>query len=121
MKNINSIILDKYKDDTEFEEINEHIYKQRSNGSYRIALTCELEEGEDIQYPLADLLDKYYVNCTDYIEEKKINNLWLLSFELEGSLDIEEEDYANILSVSEIIGKRVYNKEVDGLISLIIE
>ena len=121
MKNIKSIVLDKYKDNVVFDRINEHIYKQRSNGNYRIALTCELEEGENIQYPLEDLLDKYYVNCTDYFEEKKINNLWMLSFEIEGSLDIEEEDYANIMSVSKIIGKRVYNKENDGLICLIIE
>jgi len=34
---------------------------------------------------------------------------------------MEEEDYANILSVSKTIGKRVYNKEIDGLIKLIIE
>jgi len=121
MKNIYSIVLEKYKDNTEFEKIDEHIFKKRSNDSYRIALTCELEEGENAQYPLEDLLDKYFVNCTDYFELKQTKGIWTLSLELEGSLDIADEDYANILAVSNIIGKRVYNEENDGLIVLIIE
>ena len=121
MKNINSIVLEKYQDSTQFEKIDERIYKQRSNGSYRIALACELEDGESAQYPLEDLLDKYYVNCTDYFEETQINDLRTLSFELEGSLDVEDEDHANIIAVSKIIGKRVYNEEKEGLIRLIIE
>jgi hypothetical protein len=121
MRNIRSIVLEKYKDSAQFEKMNEHIYKQRSNGSYRITLSCDLEEGEDTQYPLEDLLDKCYVNCVDYFEEKQTNDLKTLCFELEGSLNREDEDYANILEVSKIIGKRIYNKENDGFISLAIE
>jgi len=121
MKNISSIVLEKYKDSAHFEKINEHIYRQRSDGSYRIALSCELERDEDTQYPLEDLLDKYYVNCTDYLEEKQVDDLRILSFELEGSLDEGEENYANIVAVSKVIGKRVYNEESSGLVRLIVE
>jgi len=120
MKNIRSIMLEKYLDASLFEKLTEHIYKQRTDGSIRIALSCELEEGEDGQYPLSDILDKYYVNCTDYIEEKQDGGVRTYSFELEGSLG-NEEDYKNILEVSKLIGKRVYNKEVDGFIELFIE
>ena len=121
MKNIKSIVLEKYKDATKFEMVDEHIYRQCSDGSYRIALSCDLEDGEDGQYPLEDLLNKYYLNCTDYFEDKQAKNARTLSFELEGSLDEEEENKENIFSFSKIIGKHVYNVECDGLIRLIIE
>jgi len=116
MKNIRPIMLEKYKNDEHYERISEYIYKQRNNGSFRIAMACDLEEGDSVQYPLEDLLDKYYVNCTDYFEESQVNGLRTLSFELEGSLDDEDEDLSNIKEVSKIIGKHVYNGNTGTLI-----
>lgn len=121
MKNIKPIKLDKYKNETEFNKINDYVYKSLIDGSYRTALTCELEEDENLQYPLEDILDKYYVNCTDYIELKTTDTLKILSFELEGSLGDDEEDFKNITEVLELVGKRVYNKLENGYIMLIIE
>lgn len=120
MKNIKGIILNKYTDDTKFQKVNEFVYKDLSDGNYKITLSCELEEGEDSQYPLEDILDEYYVNCTDYFEEKVIDNKTCLSFELEGSLDDDKENYTNILAIYNLIGKHIYNKD-EGYIKLIIE
>jgi hypothetical protein len=77
-------VYEKYK------EINENVYKNLSDGNFRIALCCELEKEEDSQYPLEDILDKYYVNCTDYFEEKNDRAVRTLIFELEGSLNDNE-------------------------------
>jgi hypothetical protein len=119
MKNIRPVILDKYSDSTQFKKMSDHIYKRLEDNSIRIALTCDLEDEEDSQYPLEDLLDKFFVNCTDYFEENKKDRT--LSFEVEGSLENIEDDYANILELSKLIGKHVYNKEVDGYLQLVIE
>jgi len=120
MKNIHPIMLDKYLNGSQFQKIDEHIYKQLSDGSIRIALSCQLEGDEDSQYLLEDILDKYCVNCADYIEEKQSGDTRMYSFELEGSLG-NGKDYQNILEVSKLIGKRVYNKEIDGRAKLFIE
>lgn len=120
MKNIKAIVLEKYNDSTKYKEIDENVYKNLSDGNFRITLSCELEKEEDSQYPLEDILDKYYVNCTDYFEEKNDGAIRTLIFELEGSLNDNEDNYNNIMEVSKIIGKRVYNKEENGYIKLII-
>ena len=112
-------MLEKYQDSSKFIRLSENIYKQLSDNSIRIALSCSLEDDEDSQYPLEDILDKYYVNCTDYFEEDE--DARIISFELEGSLENETEDLANITEVSKLIGKRVYNVEEDGGINLVIE
>jgi hypothetical protein len=120
MKNIKAIVLEKYNNSTEYRKLNEYVYKNLSDGNFRITLSCELENDEDSQYPLEDILDKYYVNCTDYFEEKKYGSIRTLIFELEGSLNNDEDNYVNIMEVSKIIGKQVYNKEENGYIKLII-
>ena len=121
MKNIKAIVLEKYKDSTKYKEINENVYKNLFDGNFRIMLSCELEKEEDSQYPLEDILDKYYVNCADYFEEKNDGDKRTLKFELEGSLNNNEDNYDNIMELYKIIGKRVYNKEEHGYIKLIIE
>lgn len=121
MKNIKAIVLEKYKDTSAFEPVSADIYKSLSDGNYRLTLSCELEEDEDSQYPLEDILDTYYVNCTDYFEVDTENDREILRFELEGSLSDNEENFKNIRAVSEIIGKRVYNKKENGSVTLVIE
>jgi len=121
MKNIKTLILEKYNDSSKYEHIENNIYKNLADGNYNITFSCEPEDGEDSQYPLEDILDKYYINCTGYFEEKNDGNAKLLIFELEGSLLDNEENFENIQRVSEIAGKRVYNKAIDNSIRLVIE
>lgn len=121
MKNIKAIVLEKYNDSMRYRKVNENVYKNLSDGNFRITISCELEKDEDSQYPLEDILDKYYVNCTDYYGEKNNGTIKSIIFELEGSLNDNEDNYDNIMELSKIIGKRVYNKEENGYIKLIIE
>ncbi|MDR2947110.1 MAG: hypothetical protein LBV79_10235 [Candidatus Adiutrix sp.] len=100
MKNIHPIMLEKYADDTQYEKMGDYIYKKRADKSICTALSCDLEEGEDSQYPLEDLLDKFYVNITNYYSLN--DTARQLSFEVEGSLDDVEENYAHILEVSRL-------------------
>ncbi|MBL1227103.1 hypothetical protein [Enterococcus sp. BWR-S5] len=69
MKNIKQVILDRYQDKQNYEEIGNGIFKDLKNKRYVITLKFELEADEDSQYPLEDILDKYYVNCTSHIVE----------------------------------------------------
>jgi len=116
MKNIRAVILDKYKDDSQFEKLSDYIYKKRDTSSYCITLRCELEPDEDSQYPLEDVLDKYLINVTDHAREFQSEGKRILEVELESPYSIDE-----ILAVSEIIGKRVYNVKNDEGMSLVIE
>lgn len=74
----------------------------------------ELEEGEDTQYPLEDLLDKYLVNCTDVMEEKEVDGTRVFIFETEG-------DEEAIKSIAGLVGKRIYNYKDGDYIKLGIE
>lgn len=96
MKIKNSIVLPKYKTEDYLMMSENNIY--RKNGQFYITLYCILENNEDTQIPLEYLLDKYYVNCTDHIENCLINEKNTLIVEIEG-------EYENILEVSKLIGK----------------
>ena len=67
------------------------------------------------QYPLEDILDKYflYVN-DDYIEENAGDPV-------NSYVEFASEDIEDIRSALEILGKHVYNFEEDGYIKLRIE
>ena len=67
------------------------------------------------QYPLEDILDKYflYVN-DDYIEENAGDPV-------NSYVEFASEDIEDIRSALEILGKHVYNFEEDGYIKLKIE
>lgn len=121
MKNIQPVVLEKYLDAAKFEKISDAVYKDLPGGNFRLALSCELEEGEDGQYPLEDLLDRYYVNCTGYFEETRDGARAFLAFELEGSLCDNEQNRKNILAAAGIIGKRVRNVEDGAYTRLVIE
>lgn len=120
MKIIKPLVLDKYNNREEYLPVDEVIFENLGGGTYCLALYCELEENEDTQSPLEDILDEYYVNCTDYIEEKESDGKRILSVEIEGSLD-KESNLENIKKVSELIGKRVYNYQDGGAVRLGIE
>ena len=118
MINIQPIPLEKYQDAPTYEHVENGIYKDLSDTAktnYRIALSFELEDGEDTQYPIEDLLDKYRIHVSDFLESESEE---LFNVELAGPLE-------NLRLASSIIGKRVYNKDVveDGktYVSLVIE
>ena len=119
MKNIKSVVRNEYLDPTAYNRVGENVYQGRTTNAYFTTLSFELEEGEDSQYPLEDILDRFYVNCTGYMQETE--NPPALVVELEGSLRQPEENRANITAVAGLAGKRVYNKEKDGRICLVID
>lgn len=67
------------------------------------------------QYPLEDILDKFFCFCVDFYQEKNASDT-VNSYQEFASSNIE-----NIRELLTIVGKHVYNKEVDGRIKLIIE
>jgi len=112
-----------YKDPEDDEEIiyynTEDYGKEIYVTSFKFEPEPELNENlpkEDIsQYPLEDLLEKYYCMITDdYVEEN--NNDPIYNYFEAGSDDID--DIRGILS---IIGKHVYNKEEGQYIKLVID
>ncbi len=66
-----------------------------------MAMAADLEDGEDDQYPIEDILDKYNV----YVEELLDNNKQTtLNYVFAGELD-------DIQNLKLLIGKRAYNQE----------
>lgn len=103
MKNIKLLILDKYNELSNYQIEKEGVYRDLNDTDstrYRIALSFELEDGESEQYPLEDILDKYYLYVSSFLENPQKSNV--LELELAGELD-------DVLDVKDIIGKRVYN------------
>lgn len=128
MKEIQSYDAPKYKSDDYF-FIENGIYKINTakeslkESLYVTSLTfmqeAEFGEGENAgeisQYPLEDLLDKFYCHISDFYESENLpqaQNCYL---------EFASPDLEDIKMLRSIIGKHVYNKEIDGYIQLIIE
>jgi hypothetical protein len=107
MKNIQLAQLDKYNGNPNYELIEGNIYKDIEEGHYVFALSYELEGEEDSQYPLEDILDKFYLHVSDFIDEDSYYESRNVTLELGG--DLEDVKAA----IAGIIGKRVYNEEYD--------
>ncbi len=123
MKNISLEKCKKYKDPSEYRLIEDGIYADLKDGSeqkYRMTISYELESNEtNNQYPLEDILDKYLLHVSDFLESEKNTNQNSYKLELGGFLD-------GMKNAKEIIGKKVYNREFkdeDGQtrVDLIIE
>lgn len=120
MRNIKLLELDRYNNLSNYLEEQDGIYKDLNDPdetNFRIALSFELEEGENKQYPMEDILDKYYLYVSDVLQESEDSNV--LKLEFAGELE-------DILKLKSISGKRVYNESFiaeDGktYIKLIIE
>ena len=121
MKSIEFAILSKYQDARKYQSIGDGVYQDLENKRYVISLRFELEEGDSTQYPLEDVLDKYYVNCTDHIVEREENSKRILEVEIEDGNDENYESLDTIKEIASFVGKRIYNKKVDGYIELMIE
>ena len=130
MKNIKIYRAEKYDSD-KYEEIKENIYKTYDSflnqDAYVTSLSFEqepeYEEGSDSgnisQYPLEDILDKFYVAVEDFYTELNDGSSNVCYLEFTGS---SVEDVEKLL---QIVGKHVYNGNIekDGktYITLLIE
>lgn len=120
MKNIKLLRLEKYNNLSEYQIIEDGVYKDlkdTESTNIRIALSFELEIGENEQYPIEDILDKYYLHVSEFLEVNNTDsrNGSMLNLELAGELE-------DIIDVKDIIGKRVYNQVSDNNYSkLVIE
>lgn len=119
MKNILLIDLDKHSN-SKYEIAEDKIYKNTEEDIYVFAVNFDLEEEEDSQYPLEDVLDKFYLHVSDFLDEDAFYSSKNISLELAGAL----ADVQN--AIQSIIGKRVYNSEYigeDGItyVKLVIE
>ena len=104
MKNIQQINLDKYNN-PKYELIENNVYKNKEDDIHVFAINFELEENEDSQYPLEDILDKFYLHVSDFIDEDAFYTSRNVNLELAGELsDVQS-------AIKSIIGKRVYNSE----------
>ncbi|TDO96585.1 hypothetical protein [Flavobacterium sp. 245] len=107
MKNIKHINLDKYSN-ADYEFIESNIYRNKEEDIYVFALNFDLEENESSQYPLEDILDKFYLHVSDFIDEDAFNTEKNVNLELGGDLEDVQK------AVKSIIGKRVFNSEYIG-------
>jgi hypothetical protein len=120
MKNIENYRAEKY-DSPMYVEEEPDIYSFESEYVTSLSFEQEPELGEgssaaDIsQYPLEDLLDKYYAYVSDFYEELNTADSQTCYLEFSAS-DIEE-----IRELRTIIGKHVYNKENGDYVDLAIE
>lgn len=107
MKNIQLEKLGKYQGNPNFAWIEGTIYKDLEEDHYVVALSYELEETEDSQYPLEDILDKFYLHVSDFIDEAAFYSSKSVVLELAGSLEDVKQ------AIDALIGKRVYNEEFE--------
>lgn len=126
MKDISVYSPKKYQE-SGYIRVSENIYKTYDDfmkeDCYVTSLSFvqepEFDEGvspSDIsQYPLEDILDKFYVAVSDFYERENSESDSLCYLEFQGA-KIE-----NIKSLLDIVGKHVYNKEEEGYIKLFIE
>ncbi len=124
MKQIENYNANKYNSDM-YSEIESGVYEAKEDGKsfYVTSLSFvqepEFNEGANAnyitQYPLEDVLDKFYCHISDFFEE--LNTV--------GSQKCYQEfaspDLEDIRNLRSLIGKHVYNKEIEGYIKLIIE
>ena len=102
-----------------YEPVEPGIYRNLSQDEYSVALTFTTEEGEG-QYPLEDLLDKFFVHVSDFITDpEKLEEAGnRITLEFSGDLD-------DVQKVAQLVGKTVRNEEaeVDGnaVVRLVID
>lgn len=108
MKNIRLEKLKKYENKRRYKKVAEGIYmdlKDKHEAKYRMTLSYELEADEtNNQYPLEDILDKYLMYISDFLESKNKPNTNTFIFEFGGYLD-------KMIKAKELIGKKVYNRD----------
>ncbi|WP_233783226.1 hypothetical protein [Flavivirga eckloniae] len=108
MKNISLEKCQKYENTNLYEVVENGIYKDltdEDDAKYRMTISYELESDENNnQYPLEDVLDKYYLHVSDFLESENNSESNEFKLELGGDLD-------DIKKSKEIIGKRIFNRD----------
>lgn len=124
MKIIKSVVRTKYKNREKYKPVGKNIFQDLENNHVYLTLYCELEEEENTEEPLENLLDEYYVNCTDYLEETEVDGKKVIIFELEGSLADTggvSDDMKNMKAVAALVGGRVYEDDWGNYIEEVAE
>lgn len=106
MSNITLETCEKYSNKENYVLIENGIYKDlkdEDDANYRITISYELDS-DDNQYPLEDLLDKFYLHVSDFLESENNSNSNKIIQELGGTLD-------DIKKAQEIIGKKIFNQD----------
>ncbi len=103
MSFINIVELEKYNNKTMYEFIETGIYHNLITDKYVITLKTEIESKHNTQYPLEDLLERYYVNCTEYTVVEEVGDKVFYTFE------IESDERESIYEFKNLIGKTAYN------------
>lgn len=123
MKEIQNYAAPKYNNN-DYSKIEDNIYA--IEGEEKLYVTSlsfvqevELEEGENAseisQYPLEDILDEFYCHISDFYENLNTED------SLTCYLEFASPDLEDVEKLRSIVGKHVYNKEIDGYVKLIIE
>ena len=111
MKNIKIEKLDKYGNSNLYELVTDGIYKDlkdEDDACYRMTISYELEDDHsNNQYPLEDILDKYSLYVSDFIDLEKKSETDAHKLELAG-------DLKDLKNTQEIVGKRIFNSDFIG-------
>ena len=97
---------DKYQDPTLFESVGNEIYKDlndEGDDCFRMTISYKLDS-EDTQYPLEDVLNKYFLYVSDFLESENTQNSNSRKIELGGTLE-------DVKKAHEVIGKEVFNAD----------
>ncbi len=116
--------ISKYHTD-EYKEVSEGVflYKGQYVTAFSFRQEPELGEGNNAseisQYPLEDILDRFSVYVSDFFSEKNISSSQICYLEFTGC------SLKDVSALRSIIGKHVYNREIDEkgqkYIELVIE
>ena len=125
MKQIENYKSEKYETG-EYQEVEANIYKMIDEDGDDLFVTSlsfiqepELKEGSNAaeisDYPLEDILDKFYCHVSDFYPLLNVPESQICYLEF-GSPKLQD-----VVNLRSIIGKHVYNKEEGEQVSLIIE
>ena len=108
MENITLETTQKYTDTSQFRLVKDNIYEDLNDGDetkYRMTVSYE---SDDDQYPLEDILDKFYLHVSDFLELENDPESRFFKRELAGELN-------DLVDAQTIIGRTVYNQDfLDG-------
>lgn len=110
MTNISLYTSPKHENKEIYEFVENGIYldmNDEDDAGYRMCISYKLEDTPDNnnQYPLEDILDKYSLYVSDFLESENDLNSVVFKLELGGELD-------DIKKAQEILSKKVYNQDV---------
>lgn len=124
MKAIEDYQAEKYQQ-TNYEKVESGIYQTKDeSGELQYVTSLSFVQEPDLgegtgeaisQYPLEDILDKFYCYINDFYPEISHQD------SEKAYLEFASPDLADIQNLRSIIGKHVYNAEEDGFVKLMID